>query len=1063
VTDFDRAPGTDADPLDRLLGAVFDEIGKTRDQRAPAAGTPSRYELRAELSRQSESVVIRARDLEVDREVALRILDDAEVGAVRRFLEEAQVGAQLQHPGILPVYGLGLLEDGRAFVASKLVEGTTLAEFIEREENPEHILSALEQAAQAVAYAHARGVAHGTLDASRIHAGAHGEVLVSGWDRAVRTNGDEKLVRKDVRALATLTEKALGKRINGNLQSAGMIARAIGKHLANREARIRESEIAAAEARVQAQRERIRFLRSERETKRQRRARRRTIAAAVAAILLVLLGLGASAWRRAEERTDRGRIAAQTAHALREAGRHEAAGDWARARAWAGKACALAGGEDKEARAFLARVERRARLAAEDAALQARLDEIRADSLFVEDERIAADYQAAFREHGLDLLAMDRETAVAALRGRTDPAALAAAVFTWGVHSNERARHLREIARLADPHPWRSTFRGLPSDEELHRLTVTADLAALSPRTLTALAEMLDFRGEIERAIEVVREAGRRHPGDSRIAIMGWHLILIQSSASEEAAAHLGALLAGRPTNKRLWLDLGFCLWSLGRAGGGLEATRRSVELDGAYFKAHQNLSISLAGAGRIREAIEHARRAVELEPDSWRTHYSLGALLCDNGIDQAEAVREFREAIRLRPDVAGAHLCLGFALNELGDREGALAAFARAVRLAPGCVEGFRAKGYLHLARGEDEMAADAFRTGLDAPAHLPQEFPGDTGRARLRGDLCRTLFQLGRYEECVSILRERIEETRPGDPQLYDLYSSLSTALIYAGRLGEAVETAGAAVRQRPRSAVAWVLYSGTLARAGRTEEGAAACRKAIEIDPELMDAHYNLGQILFSAGRPEEAVGPLRRAADLEPSVEIRVPGFEVTGMSRRDLEGTLRRLKRCHAHDLLGKAYEATGRLEEALRQYRQAQGLDPAREPVILNAIAWILATAPDPELRDPEEAVRTAERAVLLAPDNVYLRNTLGVSYYRAGRYEDAVRELRTSRRFQGEQYLAHDGLFLAMACFRLGREGEAEEWYERSVGWMEANPSEDEELERFRAEAEKLLGERRR
>src|SRR5947209_19398864 len=64
---------------------------------------PERYEVHGEIGRGGMGVVLRARDAELGREVAVKVLHDG-ASDVRRFLEEAQIGAQLQHPGVVPVY-----------------------------------------------------------------------------------------------------------------------------------------------------------------------------------------------------------------------------------------------------------------------------------------------------------------------------------------------------------------------------------------------------------------------------------------------------------------------------------------------------------------------------------------------------------------------------------------------------------------------------------------------------------------------------------------------------------------------------------------------------------------------------------------------------------------------------------------------------------------------------------------------------------------------------------------------------------------------------------------------
>jgi tetratricopeptide (TPR) repeat protein len=93
----------------------------------------------------------------------------------------------------------------------------------------------------------------------------------------------------------------------------------------------------------------------------------------------------------------------------------------------------------------------------------------------------------------------------------------------------------------------------------------------------------------------------------------------------------------------------------------------------------------------------------------------------------------------------------------------------------------------------------------------------------------------------------------------------------------------------------------------------------------------------------------------------------------------------------AHVQLGAAYAEQGRLAETIRHYRDAVRIRPTYREA-LNNLAWLLATARDPALRDPADAVAFAERAVALtaAPDPATL-DTLAAAYAAAGRFEDAV------------------------------------------------------------------------
>ncbi len=104
----------------------------------PAPGDRDvRVQLLGEIARGGMGVVLKGRDPDLGRDVAVKVLleDHSESPElVRRFVEEAQIGGQLQHPGIVPIYELGTFADGRPYFAMKLVKGRTLAELARRAE-----------------------------------------------------------------------------------------------------------------------------------------------------------------------------------------------------------------------------------------------------------------------------------------------------------------------------------------------------------------------------------------------------------------------------------------------------------------------------------------------------------------------------------------------------------------------------------------------------------------------------------------------------------------------------------------------------------------------------------------------------------------------------------------------------------------------------------------------------------------------------------------------------------------------------------------------------------------
>ena len=146
-----------------------------------------KYTIQGELGRGGVGAVHRGHDQDLGRDVAMKFLhekykDTPEI--LHRFVEEAQIGGQLQHPGIVPVYDLGM-SDGKPFFTMKLVKGKTLAQALaDREsvaDDRRGFLAIFEQICQTMAYAHVRGVVHRDLKPANIMIGSFGEVQVVDW------------------------------------------------------------------------------------------------------------------------------------------------------------------------------------------------------------------------------------------------------------------------------------------------------------------------------------------------------------------------------------------------------------------------------------------------------------------------------------------------------------------------------------------------------------------------------------------------------------------------------------------------------------------------------------------------------------------------------------------------------------------------------------------------------------------------------------------------------------------------------------------------------------------
>ena len=225
-------------PVDPTVDALVDQVFGTLAQapevrqraralvhraRLPAAAPPplpeatsaltgrtGRYTFLERLGRGGMGLVLRVQDHRLRRTVAMKVLrpDRAQRrGLQARFIEEAQTTAQLEHPGVVPIYDFGWLPDGRTYYTMQEVRGDHLADVIARlhagsspgawDEDGRftfrRLVDVFRLACEAVAYAHARGVLHRDLKPENILVGPFGEVYVVDWGlaRLLGATGDE--------------------------------------------------------------------------------------------------------------------------------------------------------------------------------------------------------------------------------------------------------------------------------------------------------------------------------------------------------------------------------------------------------------------------------------------------------------------------------------------------------------------------------------------------------------------------------------------------------------------------------------------------------------------------------------------------------------------------------------------------------------------------------------------------------------------------------------------------------------------------------------------------------
>lgn len=187
------------EPISQFLLEKLSESGVASPEMLDALREPAEgpYVLGRQLAEGGMGAILTATDQNLRRTVALKVIlsgADADPDMIQRLITEARITGQLQHPNIVPLYDLGVTEDGVVYYTMRLVQGTTLNDVLENiragdEETVAQfplraLLTAFQKVCDAVAFAHSRGVVHRDLKPDNIMLGDFGEVMVMDWGLA---------------------------------------------------------------------------------------------------------------------------------------------------------------------------------------------------------------------------------------------------------------------------------------------------------------------------------------------------------------------------------------------------------------------------------------------------------------------------------------------------------------------------------------------------------------------------------------------------------------------------------------------------------------------------------------------------------------------------------------------------------------------------------------------------------------------------------------------------------------------------------------------------------------
>jgi serine/threonine-protein kinase len=824
------------------------------------------YEVLAELGQGGMGVVFKARQLSVQRLVALKVIRGGALARpeeLARFRVEARALARMQHPHIVQIFEVGAWQ-GQPFFSMEWVDGGSLAAKLAGTPQPPQAAAQLvETLARALHAVHQQGILHRDLKPANVLMTEDGTLKVSDFGLAKRLGADPgaSTVGTSTPSGAIVgtpcymaPEQAQGKAeeigpaadlyalgvilyemLTGRPPFQGQTPLDTLQQVVSQEpvppARLqpkvpRDLETICLKCLHKEPRKRYASAADLAEDLRRFQAgepirarptgplehfvkwvkRKPTAAALWGVVIAAVLAGGAGWWwlerQEAGRREEVARLEGRDRHAIDTA--LEQAQLFLRQARWPDAEAALAQAAGRLAGYEDDELQERLRQARDNLRLAKRLDDIRLDRATIVDGKMN-------------------------LRGTGQ--AYAAALQKHGIDA--LAGEEAELARRIMASPVKEQLVAALED------WAGVDRDGATRTRLLALARGADPNAERNRFRDPAVWQDRRRlaqlAGKAKVDRLSPPLLAILGNVLEEMAGP-GVELLERGQRRYpgdFWLNFELAnALSQKKRGRWQEAVgyyRAALAVRPQAVAVYNNLGNALQAQGDLAGAIASHRQAIAIDPKDAHAHNNLGTALQAQG-DLAGAIAQYQEAIALDPKDAGAHNNLGIALKAKGNLAGAMAEYKQAIVLDPNYV-----------------------------PAH------SNLGVAlEAQGDLAGAIAE---YKRAIAI-DPKLARLNYNDPKLAKLHYNLGNALQTQGDLAGAIAEYKRAITIDPNDAKAHNNLGAALKAHGDLAGAIAEYRQATTLDPKHAGAHANLGQALLRQGRFTEAHAATGRALGLLP---------------------------------------------------------------------------------------------------------------------------------------------------------------------------------------------------
>ncbi len=504
----------------------------------------------------------------------------------------------------------------------------------------------------------------------------------------------------------------------------------------------------------------------------------------------------------------------------------------------------------------------------------------------------------------------------------------------------------------------------------------------------------VDARTRIEKALKRVSEA------PSSIECITTLGQVYYGCGFPEAAAECFKSTADRlPRSMRHRYLEGLAYEAVGDKPKALAAYKQALTLDAAYpalcvNAAHLLLSEDAAAARALYQ------QAAVLDPKDALAHYGLGQCDREDG-ENAEALKHFRRSLEASPEFAAAHLAAAEILEGMGRAEEAKAHRqghdkGGKVRITNDPIR----SELTRVAKSDSDIAARALEWARNGERTRAVRYLQEARRQGRQGAAIRSALGVIYLQEHHHLeAYEHLAAARELEPDSLAIGSLLAITMVELGLLEDAEALFEKLLSEFPEDTATLRRYAVLLASKGERKTAEEMLRRVLELDPKDAVVHFRLGSLLASIGKVDDAVRSLRK------SIEINA----------RD----------ARPHYALGHLLHDQGSVAKAVASWEQAVSVNPRFEKAYLalaiaatnekrhavavktlrgglehcgrsaqmtNALAWLLATCPDPAVRDGVAAVRWAERACSLAKPKTHAYvDTLAAAYAAAGQFAAAT------------------------------------------------------------------------